>query len=239
MTNLAIAIVNYHTEEFLRPCLESVLMSVQSISSEIYVVNNGSSKNEIDALKAELPGVNWIDPGENIGYSAANNLVMREARTRYVLLLNPDVIVPAGSLDRLMERCDANPEIGIAGCALVYPDGIIQQGPREGEIFSEDMALEQGGIIIDWPFVLGACMLIRRQAVEQCGVLDERIFMFHEDVEYCRRVREKGFRVCLFPDIYITHYGGASYSDLDWSIVERQKAVSFIIYCRNCLPPTR
>jgi GT2 family glycosyltransferase len=132
----------------------------------------------------------------------------------------------------MVECMESNRDVGILGCRLLYPDGIVQQGPDRGQPYKEI-----GAELVDWPFVLGACMLIRGEVLEKCGLMDENLFLFNEDVEYCHRVRRAGWRVCLMPDNCVTHYGGRSYADLDYMAVERQRAVSFITYCTRFLDP--
>lgn len=234
--DLSIIIVNYHTEEFLRGCLASVTASVESVSPEIFVVDNGSTHDKIEALKRQFPQVNWMSPECNAGFSAANNLAAGSAQGRYILLLNPDVETPPGALDWFVRLADANPDVGVAGCTLVYPDGIVQQGIEDGAPITEQSAGSHGRTVIDRGDLLGACMLIRRDAWEQCGPMDERFFLFHEDMEYCHRARAFGWRVCLFPDIRVTHHGGSSYSEHNYTSVARQKALSHLLYCRDCLP---
>ena len=106
----------------------------------------------------------------------------------------------------------------------------MQQGPGEGRAYAES-----GDQLLDWPFILGACMLIRGAALAECGPMDERLFLFNEDEEYCHRFREAGWRVCLMSGNCVTHFGGKSYAELDYMAVERQRSLSYVIYCQRCM----
>lgn len=229
--DLSILIVNYFTEAYLRQCLASVRESLGSVRAEIIVVDNGSPPGEFEALESEFPDATWIRAERNGGFAAGNNLAAGHASGRYLLLLNPDVEAPRGALDRMVRIADAHPDIGVAGGVTVSPSGRSWLSKAELDNPEADA--------VDVRHVIGACMLIRRETWEQCGPLDERFFLFQEDLEYCYRAAARGWRVCRLPTVTVKHHGGSSYPGLDSLGVTRQRVLSYLIYCRHSLSPLK
>jgi len=227
---LSIIIVNFHSEEFLWGCLNSIRESKVDMTYGVYVVDNGSDPDRMRPIQEAFHDVVWIENPENTGYAAANNLVLSETTSTYVLLLNPDIVLDESSIQLMLQCMESHSEVGILGCRLVYPDGIVQQGPFESFPY-HPMGVE----CMEWPSVIGACMMLRGSVVRKCGVMDDRIFLFNEDVELCHRYRLAGWKTGIMPDNRVIHYGGSSYSSLDYTSIERQRALSYLIYCGKCL----
>ena len=232
MIDLSIIIVSYNTRDFLKRCLESVKKELTGgkVTGEIIVVDNGSkdgSQKVIQARSFALLGMTLIQNKENMGFGRANNLGAAKARGRYLLFLNSDTEVKFGVLAKMVGFMDGNPEVGISGCKLLNSDGTVQpQGgylPRLTTVavwalFIDDIPLvgkllpsyqmRSGSWRVGW--VGGTAMAVRRQAWEQLGGFDEKIFMYGEDVESCYRANKIGWKVMINPAAEIVHTGKAS-----------------------------
>ena len=226
MTRLAIVIVSYNTRRDLEACLASLTANSPAVEHEIVVVDNQSSDGSADAARAA--GARVVEMGRNAGFSAANNAGIRASRGDLVLLLNSDTLVPAGAIDRLIERLDATGAI-VAGPRIVDADGRPEisfgrmitplnelrqkrlmrrheQGDATTVAYVErETRREQS---VDW--VTGACLLVRRADAEAVGLLDERFFLYTEDVDFCASIRARGGRVLFTPAAEITHLRGRS-----------------------------
>jgi len=232
MLDLSIVIVNWNVCDLLRRCLHSILSSGQqpATSIEIIVVDNGSTDGSVEMVRAEFPGVRLIANADNRGFPAANNQGIAAARGRYVLLLNPDTEVVGDALATMVAFADAHPDVGIVGPQLLNPDGSVQSSRRRfptlAMAFFESTWLQgyapprlleryyvldrPDGAVQDVDWVTGAALMARREAVEQVGPLDEGFFMYSEELDWCRRFREAGWRVVYLPTAQIVHHVGKS-----------------------------
>jgi GT2 family glycosyltransferase len=215
---LSIVIVSFNARADLQACLLSLKKGPPSMDHEIIVVDNGSADGGAEAAE-RIPGIRVIRMGRNAGFAAANNAGIREARGDLVLLLNSDTLVPPGSLDRLVGRLAATADAAIAGPRLVDGEGRpelsfgrmisplneLRQKRRTPAWIEAETAREQ---FVDW--VSGACLLVRRADAEAAGLLDERFFLYTEDVDFCHAVRALGRKVLFTPAAEITHLRGRS-----------------------------
>jgi GT2 family glycosyltransferase len=228
MTRLAIVIVNFNAREHLENCLAALTASPPSTSHEIVVVDNASRDGSVGAVRARFPAVRICEQQRNAGFSTANNAGIRATASELVLLLNNDTIVPPQAIDALVARLDANPEVAVAGPRLVDAEGRPELSfgwmiSPAGELRQKALTILQrrrgraSGWIdratrrqryVDW--VSGACLLVRRSAAEQAGLLDERYFLYTEDVDFCAAVRAHGHRVLFTPAAEIVHLRGRS-----------------------------
>ncbi len=232
MVDLSVVIVSWNVCDLLRRCLASLARSTQpaTISQEIIVVDNASTDGSVETLSPEFPHVHFVANTENRGFPAANNQGIRMARGRYVLLLNPDTEVLDGALEAMVAYADAHPDVGVIGPQLLDPDGSVQSSRRRfptlATAFFESTWLQPYAprrvlrryyvldhdddetIEVDW--VKGAALMARRTAIEQVGPLDEGFFMYSEELDWCRRFREAGWRVIYLPTAQIVHYEGKS-----------------------------
>lgn len=231
--DLSIVIVNWNVKELLRGCLASILASRQAGGPvlEIFVVDSASSDGSAEMVQADFPQVNLIASSQNLGYAGGNNTGVAAAAGRYILLLNPDTVVQPGALARLVDYMDTRPQVGALGPQLVWPDGRLQSSrrrfPTPGSLFWESTLLEQwfpGNRYarayrlddvsplepqrVDW--VVGAALLLRRQAWQQVGPLEETFFMYFEETDWCRRCARAGWEVHYLPQARIVHYEGKS-----------------------------
>jgi len=226
---LSIVIVTYNSRREIDLVLGSLTQHVPATSHEIVVVDNASSDRTPANVRDKWPDVRLIESGVNLGFAAANNRAIRTSSSELVLLLNPDTRVPAGAIDGLVAQLDARADVAIAGPRIV--DG---QGRAElsfGAMMAPLAELRQKVLVwgndrgvsaivstvdrmtrqtheVDW--VSGACLLIRRADLELVGLLDERFFLYTEDVDLCASVRARGRRVLFAADIEIEHLRGRS-----------------------------
>ena len=223
---LSIIIVNWNTCEITRNCLASVREKVTGINCEVIVVDNASSDASVEMIRAEFPEVRLIVNDTNLGFGRANNQAMRVARGRYFLLLNSDTLVIDDSIERLVNFMESDSEIGIAGCKLLFEDMTLQGScsrfPSIKVALIEDLMLykflsrrRQGELLLngywahdrtrDVDAVWGAVMIVRREVFDETSGFDERIFMYGEDLEWCMRVHDKGWRISFAHDCRIIH----------------------------------
>jgi hypothetical protein len=233
MVDLSVVIVSWNVRDLLRRCLQSVLANPPSCALtglEVIVVDNGSSDATVEMVQTEFPNVYLIANEENRGFPAANNQGVAIARGRYVLLLNPDTEVVGDALATMVAFADAHPEVGMIGPQLLNPDGSVQSSRRRlptlATAFFESTWLEPcaprrlldryyisdrpDDAIQDVDWITGAAMLARREAIDEVGPMDEGFFMYSEELDWCRRFQEAGWRVVYLPTAQIVHYVGKS-----------------------------
>ncbi|HET91969.1 MAG TPA: glycosyltransferase family 2 protein [Chloroflexi bacterium] len=227
--DLSVVVVSWNVCDLLRRCLRSVTRT-RSLSCEVIVVDNASTDGSIAMLQAEFPQAWVIANTDNRGFPAANNQGLAVAQGRYVLLLNPDTEVVGDGLATLVAYADAHPDVGIVGPQLLNPDGSVQSSRRRFPTlmtaFFESTwlqphaprrLLEQYYVldrpddaILDVDWLKGAALLARREAVAEVGEMDASFFMYSEELDWCRRFREAGWRVVYLPTARIVHHEGKS-----------------------------
>lgn len=226
---LSIVIVTYNSSREIDLVLGSLTQHVPATSHEIVVVDNASSDRTPAIVRDKWPDARLIESAANLGFAAANNRAIRTSSSELVLLLNPDTRVPQGAIDRLVAQLDARADVAVVGPRIV--DG---QGRAElsfGAMIAPLAELRQKVLVwgndrgvspivstvdrmtrqtheVDW--VSGACLLIRRADLDLVGLLDERFFLYTEDVDLCASVRARGRRVLFAADIEIEHLRGRS-----------------------------
>ncbi len=226
MIDLSVIIVNWNTRELLRNCLISLREHLEALSVEVFVVDNGSNDGSIEMTRTEFPEVVLIENGENLGFARANNLAMKRAAGRFFLLLNSDTIVRAGAIEGLIETMEGDSSIGIAGLQLLNEDGSLQNSISNypsllSELSNKSLlrllfpsAFPGKERLASTPLqvqsVIGACMLVRREAAEEVGLLDEDYFFFLEETDWCLRMHQAGWKVVHDPRYAIYHLQGKS-----------------------------
>ncbi len=241
MADLSIIIVNWNTKEFLFSCVRSVFEDGQRMGWEVIVVDNGSHDGSADEIRKTFPLIHLIENEKNLGFARAVNQGLQKASGRYVLLLNPDTQVKHGAIERLMSFMDAHPNAGISGAQLLNPNGSRQncianfpslatellnksllrwlfpeRFPGKERIYSEP---------IDVDSVIGACMMVRRDAWGQVGFLDEDYFLFLEETDWCYRMKRAGWKIYHVPDAEVYHFQGKS--------AEKEKKRARVEYFRS------
>jgi len=226
--DLSIIIVSWNTRELLAECLQSLEDTIQKMCFDVWVVDNGSSDGSVAMIQERFPRTHVIANSENVGFARANNQALARCQGRYVLLLNSDAKVLPGTLGTLVGFMERHPQAGLAGVRLLNPDGTFQASHSPFPTLLTEILLLSGlgrrWVRARYPsygpgvahgarrvdYVEGACLLARRAAIDQVGPLDEAIFMYAEEVDWCYRFAQLGWEVWYLPAAAIIHYGGQS-----------------------------
>jgi len=227
--DLSIVIVNWNTRDLLAQCLASIFATTSSLALEVFVVDNASSDGSPEMVRRDFPQVILLANDENLGFARANNQAIAQSTGRYVLLLNSDTEVTEGALETLVSFMEATPDAGAVGGQLLFADGRVQTSHGTFPTLFSEMVNTLGlvawrstspasnpaqtlheSVATDW--LLGACLMVRRQVVEQVGGLDERFFMYSEEIDWCRRIKEHGWQIYYVPQAQIVHYWRGSSS---------------------------
>jgi hypothetical protein len=232
-------VVSYNTREMTLECLRALTADLAGVPSEVWVVDNASTDGSADAVAGEFPAVRLVRSERNLGFGAANNRAMREAAGEYFLLVNSDAFVRPGCARALLECLGRHPEAAVAGPRIVRPDGSLQiscfRFPSPARAVLENLFVaslfphhpvlgdyrrwaHDAEREVDW--VIGACMLVRRRAYEDVGGFDERFFMYAEETDWQKRIRDAGWTVRFTPAGEVVHVGGGS-GDPEVSFNER------------------
>ena len=219
---LSILLVNYNDGVHLPECLSSIETNVRAIDHEVIVVDNASTDGSPEIVAERFPRIRLIRNSRNEGFGRANNRAVRECRGTFILFLNTDVVLHPGALDLLLKEMEADPLTGIVGPALINPGDSFQVsfGGRVG-FFTEAFkitflnrairrSLRKGGGRREVGWVSGAFLLARKRTLLDAGPFDERFFLYFEDIDLCRRVVEKGWKVIFLPRAVSFHVGGAT-----------------------------
>lgn len=228
--DLSIIILNYKTKGLLKQCLKGLLAVTITPSFEIIVVDNDSKDGTGTMMQAEFPQVRFIQSPVNGGFAYGVNLGIREAGGRFILVMNADVAVLGNTIDQMFTYMEQHPEVGIAGPKLLNPDGTVQTSCRQFQtpaiILYRRSPLGKLGfarrrlrkfLMLDWDhkqnapvdWILGACMMVNREAMQKVGLLDERFFLYFEDMDWCRRFWAAGYTVMyLGATAELVHYHG-------------------------------
>jgi len=254
MPSLAIVIVSYNTRDLLRDCLRSIGPGAAACALDIWVVDNASRDGSAAMVRAEFPRVHVIDSPRNGGYAYANNLALSQILGTgdwglgtgsdlpipnpqspipdYVLLLNPDTIVPPGALDALVSFMEAHPAVGACGPKLLLGDGSLDVACRRSFPTPEIAFYRMTGLARLFPHsprygrynmshldpdvqtevdaVVGACMLVRGAVLREVGLLDEAYFMYGEDLDWAYRIKQYGWKIMYVPSVTVHHFKRAS-----------------------------
>ena len=228
MPELSVIYVNWNASQLLQKSIAALQEAVADIDYDLWVVDNASSDNSVAMLRAYFPQVNLIQNTGNVGFARANNQGMQAAQGRYFLLLNTDAFAAPSSIRQMVNLADSQPRAAIIGARLVNPDGTFQGSyvdfPNLGQEFMimsglgrrlygqwyPNHASQPGEPAKKVDYVQGACLLVRRQAYEAVGGMDEGYFMYAEEVDWCRSMRQAGWEVWYQPSASITHIGSAS-----------------------------
>ena len=233
MIDVTVSIVNWNTKNELRECLKSVLSQDGSVRFEIIVADNASSDASADMIESEFGDrVTLIRNNDNLGFGAAHNISIKQSKGRYVILLNPDcIMLQPDAMSKMVQYLDNNLDIGMLGPKVLNPDGSLQFSARHfptmfaaifrhtifGKLSPKNRFVRNYLMIdfahdkisdVDW--LSGSALMVRRETFEKIGLLDERFFMYLEDVDWCKRAHMDGWRVVYFPDASVSHRIGAA-----------------------------
>lgn len=233
MKDLSIVIVAWNCKKFVLECLDT-LNQPSGLFTEVILVDNASSDRTPEAVRLQFSNVKVVANSMNLGFAKANNIGIRFATGSYICLINPDVKVLDGCLDQMVSYLDRNPDVGMLGPAMLEPGGRVGRSymrfPTLWNSFCRALALDTlfkrfglfGGQLMtdfrpqkvsDVEVLNGWFLMVRRQALQHVGLLDERFFMYGEDIDWCRRFHEAGWRIVYFPLAQAIHYGAGSSSN--------------------------
>ena len=245
MNKLSIVIVSYNVRAYLEQCLQSVQRALEGIEGEVWVVDNLSSDDSVEVLKRDYPWVHLIANQENIGFSRANNLAIRQSLSEYVLLLNPDTVVYEDTLRGVISFMDAHPEAGGAGVMMHNADGTVAPESRRAlptpwvaglkmlgftkRYYMSRLPWDQPGRI---EVISGAFCFLRRKAIDQVGLLDEDFFMYGEDIDLSYRLLKGGWQNWYLP-FSIVHYKGKSTYKSDYRYVHNFYQAMLIFFRKH------
>ncbi len=226
MTELSIVVVSHNGQELLMRCLQSVLRAAEALALEVLVVDNGSQDRSADAVQSQFPQVQLIRNPDTRGFARACNQGMRRARGRHLLLLSPATEIDPGALAAMTSFMESTPAAGAVGAQLMHEDGRSRNSVATFPDLRTELAKESlwqrlfpqrtahqekslsGPTEVD--SLLGACIMTRREVLEDVGYLDEGYFFFLAETDWCRRMHNKGWRIFFLPHVRIIHHQGES-----------------------------
>ncbi|OGL87404.1 hypothetical protein A3I40_00180 [Candidatus Uhrbacteria bacterium RIFCSPLOWO2_02_FULL_48_12] len=256
---LSIIIVSYQTKKLLRQCLKGVYCHPPNADFEVMVVDNGSDDGTSAMVREEFPQVRLITLSRNLGYAKGSNAAIREARGKYLLFMNADIAVLADSFGRLINFMEQRPDVGLAGPQLLNPDKTIQNsafrwynfltpfcrrtrlkytkwGRRELKRFLMLEWDHRSECRVNW--LMSSCVIVRRQAIEEVGVFDERYFVYLADTDLCRRLWLKHWLVVYTPAAVFIHlHHRQSAEELQLTVVHFKDWLRYIWKWRGQTPP--
>jgi GT2 family glycosyltransferase/lipopolysaccharide/colanic/teichoic acid biosynthesis glycosyltransferase len=236
---ISVIIVNYNVRPFLENALVSIQKAMQGLTGEIIVVDNASDDGSAEMVQTKFPTVRLMVNEKNLGFAAANNLALREAKGDYFLLINPDTVIQEDTLRTMLGFFEEHLNVGLAGCKILNPDGTLQLACRRSFPTPWVALTKVAGLSALFPksrlfgrynltyldpdescevdAVSGSFMFLRRAAYERVGGLDEQFFMYGEDLDWCYRIQKAGWKIYYVPTTTIIHYKGesAKRSDID------------------------
>jgi GT2 family glycosyltransferase len=229
---LSIIIVNYNTGNLLQDCLKSIYAGANGMPFDVWVVDNSSIDSSRSMVKSAFPKVRLIENACNVGFSKANNIAMSRCDSKYILLLNPDTLVVGDAIDRMVDFMEEHPTVGIAGCKVLNRDHTLQLACRRSiptpkvaffrmsglsRLFPNSRAVAKYNLTFkdaneeqEVDAVSGSFLMARRKTIQDIGLLDERFFMYGEELDWCLRAKRAGWGVMYYPGAEIIHYKGES-----------------------------
>lgn len=238
--DLSIIIVNYQTYELTKQAVKSVINNEQAFSYEILIVDNASGDGSLEKLQNYFQEekdnglIRFISSDENRGFAYANNLAIKKSSANYVLLLNSDTVVVKDSLEKCLNYIKADHKIGALGCKVLLPDGSLDKAcrrsfpdvdvsfyrlsglsklfPRSRRFGRYNLTYLDENKTCEIECLVGAFMMVRREVINQIGLLDETFFMYGEDIDWCYRIKAAGWKIVYYADAEVIHYKGSSSS---------------------------
>lgn len=230
--DLSVIVVNYKVRDYLKKALRSILVATKDISSEIFVVDNGSEDGSVSMIRQYFPDVHVIENKENLGFSKANNQAIKKAKGKAIALVNPDVLVVEDTFEKCLDYLWSHNRVGAVGCKIIDSEGELQLHSRRSlptpwvsfsklfglsDLFPQNKFFARYNLTYRDPdettevgSLSGSFMVVRKETIEDIGLLDERYFLYGEDLDWCYRMHQNGYTVVYFPKTHIIHYKGKS-----------------------------
>jgi GT2 family glycosyltransferase len=242
MCDLSVILVNYNVKSYLEQALASIQKSLEGLTSEIFVVDNASSDGSAPMVRHKFPDVRLIVNSENVGFAKANNQAIRHARGLHVCLINPDTLVREDTFRVCVEYLDAHPDVGMVGGKVLNPDGTLQLACRRSFPTPWVAFTKVAGLSALFPnprlfgrynltyldpdrqaeveAISGSFMVVRKSVIDRVGLLDEQFFMYGEDLDWCFRIHQAGWKIVYLPDTQIIHYKGRSTREASFDAIK-------------------
>lgn len=256
MVDLSIIIVNYNTKLLTLQAVQSIFESQTSYSFEVIVVDNASTETGLqEDLREQFHQVFFLQNESNLGFSRANNRGIRMAKGRYILLLNSDTKMESNTLQIMLDYMENDPDVGASGCKVLLSDGSLDKACKRGyptpeaslyyllylhSVFPTKPQFNQyqlGHLNIDEEHevdsLVGAFMIVRMEVVDQIGLLDEDFFMYGEDIDWCYRIKEAGWKIRYYPRAKILHLKGASSKKKPVKIIYEFHRAMYLFYNKH------
>jgi GT2 family glycosyltransferase len=253
--DLSIILVNYNGKEVLKYAIQSVINTIQEIGYEIIVVDNASDDGSVDMLKNEYPSVVIVENNYNLGFSKANNMGIERSCGKYILLLNSDTEVIDDCIAKCIDYMDKDSGVGALGSRVILTDGSLDHACKRGfptpgnalcyilklyKLFKNNKTFGRYMLnylpddeINEVDSLTGAFMLLRREVIEEVGLLDEDFFMYGEDIDWCYRIKEAGWKIIYFPKAVTIHYKGGSSGRHRYKIIYEFHRAMWLFYKKH------
>lgn len=256
---VSIVIVSYNSLSALRTCLESLASERAALPTEVIVVDNASRDGTVAHVAGHFPWVRIISNHANVGFAHAMNQGFASAKGEVLLALNPDTVVPSGTITRAVEELERHTDVGMLGVKLVRPDGTFDhackrgfptissalyyflrlnrlwpRSPRFAHYTAGELGENEAGPV---DAINGAFMLVRRDAAADVGAMDERYWLYAEDIDWCHRFRERGWKVLYWPGVEVIHSKGGSSGDIrSWTLNRAFHRSMWLFYAKHVAP---
>jgi N-acetylglucosaminyl-diphospho-decaprenol L-rhamnosyltransferase len=226
--DISVILISYNTIEMTKMALSRLFASSHDIEMEVIIIDNDSRDHSADVLRQEYPQITLIENEKNVGFGRANNQALPYIKGRYVLLLNTDAFVEPDTVSKTIRYMDENPQCGVLGVKLLGRDGTLQPScryfPTPWNIFLnhsglrrlfyrtvmvDDMSWDHA-TVRDCDWVPGCYYLVRKEAIDQVGLMDPRYFLYYEEIDHCFAAKKAGWKVTYFPYSSVVHIGGES-----------------------------
>jgi GT2 family glycosyltransferase len=250
MLDLSVIIITYKEREMLRRCLQSVFASATDYNFEVIVTDSNSEDGSVEMVRQDFPQALVLDNRVNLGFSKGNNVAIKQARGRHVLLLNADTIVLPYTLDLSIRYMDEHSDVGAMGCKVLLPNGELDKAcrrrfPNPINSFFRLFGLKKfSNYNIDVPVdqemevdaIMGAYFFVRKSVIDEVGMLDEEFFMYGEDLDWCWRIREAGYKIMYYPTAQITHYKYGASKNIPFRAIRWAHQAMKIFYRKHYAP---
>jgi len=223
--DLSIIIVNWNTEKYIIPCIQSIYSKIKKVTFDVWVVDNASQDNSIGSVAKKFPQVNIIRNSKNMGFGYANNQALELSKSKYILFINPDTVIANNKTDLIINFLEENPKVAILGPKILNPDmswyisywplpNIIREFYDRGFIyllgnrfpFIKRIFYSNPTFIHKTGWVSGSCMFVRRSAIDEVGGFDKDYFLYYEDIDICYRMHKAGQTVVFNPVLEVVHF---------------------------------
>lgn len=252
--DVSIIIVSWNTRGILRDCLNSVYLQAGQIDFEVIVVDNASTDGSAEMVRRNFPDVRLIENAENRGFARANNQGMDIAEGRYFLMLNSDTLVLDSAVEKVVHFAESRSDAAVLGCRILNSDMSVQPScfmfpsalnlflaatylykvfPKSRFFGRARMTWWDGSDVKQVDAVTGCFMLVRKSAVDEVGMMDEQLFMYGEEADWCYRFKKAGYEVVFTPRAQIVHLGGASSRQVKPGMIKQWRRSTLMFFKKH------